>query len=113
MQDEKDMSLSSRVWFTVRWYTGFVIDICITVGGIAASLWLFEKMFGNTPISLPATFYKLPFVQFSMVISLLSMAMAGRQWARTQYFTHVLPEVWNDTVQNFLKNAKKDEDKDE
>lgn len=102
----------SNIWFTVRWFTGYLIDLIITVGGIVGMVWTLH-LYYKYPLTgvplIPDWFARTPFVAFGISLGVFAAFMAGRQWVRAQYFTHVLPEVWNDTVQNFIKNAKKEE----
>lgn len=105
----------SNIWFTVRWYTGIMLDVIIVIGSLFGAFWIFEKMFGVQPLvdllGIPSSIVHSNFVGACITIAIFSAAMAGRQWVRTQYFTHILPEVWKDTIQKFMKEATKKDGK--
>lgn len=112
MNDER---LMSNLWFTARWATGYLLDLAITIGGAAAMVWslFFYLRYPLTGLPLiPDGFLASPIIAFGVSLGVFSAFMAGRQWVRTQYFTHILPEVWNETVQNFVQSAKEQEEKE-
>lgn len=104
-----------RIWFSARWITGAAVDVGITVGSIVGSSLALEKLINFNPLKalgIPVSWMENPLVSFCIAMALFGAGLAGRQWVRTQYFTHLLPEVWDDTIQNLLKRAH-EEHKDE
>lgn len=110
-----DKTNLGELWFYVRWATGWALDILITMGGALAMYWMFF-FYSTHPITgvpvLPDTWMASPPLAFAVAVGVFAAFMSGRQWVRTQYFTHILPEVWADTVASFIKKAK-EEHKDE
>jgi hypothetical protein len=107
--------LLDNLWFTARWFTGWVIDLFISFGGIYAMIWAFflYKKYPIQDIEYVSS-ANSTLVALGVSLGIFSAIMAGRAWARAQYFTHIMPEVWTDTVKNFIKQAKEQkEEKDE
>lgn len=107
-----DNELPSQIWFTARWITGYLVDLLITVGGVSAMVWSMTFYLKHPLRDLPLLsdqFLAHPVIAFGVGLGVFASFMSGRQWVRTQYFHHVLPEVWNDAIQNFIKNANKEE----
>ena len=109
-----DKTNLGELWFYVRWVTGWIIDIMITVGGAVAMYWMYffylQHPLKGIPV-VPESWMASPIVSSFVALGIFASFMAGRQWVRTQYFTHILPEVWHDTIQRFLKGDKKSSEK--
>jgi hypothetical protein len=114
---EEKTNRLGEAWFLVRWITGLAIDVILTAGACLTMFWLFffylKHPLTGVPF-VPDRFLSHPLVALFISLGVFSAFMAGRQWVRTQYFTHILPEVWNDTVKHFIEEAHrqyKDDDK--
>jgi hypothetical protein len=106
-ENENSKSVWEGIWFFVRWYTGLAIDVLIMLGAALVTGSVIYAVRSVPPETLGMFRYmQSPFVMMAMAIAMFTAMMAGRQWARTQYFTHILPEVWENTVKEFLAKNK-------
>lgn len=107
----KNDNLAESLWFTARWVTGYFVDFVITVGSVAAMLWSMSFYLKNPLHDLPLisdSVLSHPLTAFGVGVGVFAAFMSGRQWVRTQYFHHILPEVWQDAVKSFVESANKD-----
>lgn len=105
---DNEENLIDQIWFMTRWFTGYVVDVLITIGGASAMVWSMSFYNKHPIVDIPLLsneFLANPLMGFGVGIGMFSAFMAGRQWVRTQYFHHVLPEVWNDAIKKFVNEA--------
>lgn len=112
---KNEVNVASQLWFLVRWATGFALDILIFYGAILITL-----VVPGVLISLPektlgpwAWVVQHPINILALMVALFTALMAGKAWARSQYFTHILPEVWANTIRDLITKAKQEHGEDE
>lgn len=100
MNDKQEVSAWEQAWFLIRWATGYVIDLALLVGAIfgTATVALYFRNLGTIN----------PFWVICISGAVFAAMMSGRVWARTQYFTHILPEIWERTIKDLVEKAKED-----
>jgi hypothetical protein len=106
-----------NLWFLARWATGYAIDIGLTFGAVAvslAALMVLPEVSANlveAGHTTPGNIIVYPPTQVLIVLSIFAAVMAGRNWARNMYFTHILPEAWHDAVRDIIRHAQNEHDK--